>query len=113
MLLQGQCNIARSPLRTFPLIASPLHSLTGFKQVSFSGKARQHKSFDTLKGRINTVPILALRDLQHPFEIEIEASGYAIGVVLMQPKKPIRYHSETFSISSNQLSIHMTKSCMH
>ena len=33
--------------------------------------------------------------LQQPFEIETDASGYAMGPVLMQHKKPICYHSET------------------
>ena len=43
------------------------------------------------------VLVLALPDLQHPFEIETDAIGYAMGVVLMQQKKPICYHSEKFS----------------
>lgn len=40
------------------------------------------------------MPILALLDLQRPFEIENDASGYAIGIVLMQLNKLICYHSE-------------------
>jgi len=58
---------------------------------------KQHKAFDTLKERISTTPILALPDLQRPFEIEMDASDYAMGAVLMQHGKPICYHSETFN----------------
>ena len=60
------------------------------------GRQRK-KSFNTLKEKINTTPVLALPDLQQPFEIETDASGYSMGAVLMQHKKPICYHFETFS----------------
>jgi len=43
-----------------------------------------------------TTPMLALPDLQQPFEIEIDTSGYAMDVVLMQQRKPVCYHLETF-----------------
>ena len=35
--------------------------------------------------------------LQQPFEIETDASNYAIGVVLTQQGHPVAYHSETLS----------------
>ena len=67
------------------------------KQCLFNGKEKEHKSFNTLKEKINTNPILALLDLQQPFEIEIDYSDYDMGAVLMQHKKPICYDSKTFS----------------
>ena len=36
-------------------------------------------------------------NIQQPFEIEIDVSGYAMGAVLMQRRKPLCFHSETFS----------------
>ena len=41
--------------------------------------------------------MLALLDLQQPFEFETNANEYAMGAILMQQRKPICYHSETFS----------------
>ena len=39
-------------------------------------------SFKELKNRLCSAPVLTLPDLQQPFEIEIDASDYAIGAVL-------------------------------
>ena len=81
---------------SFSFIASTLHALTSVNRV-FQWEGKEQKSFDTLKEKINTAPVLALIDLQQQFEIETDASGYAMGEVLMQHKKPICYHSETLS----------------
>jgi hypothetical protein len=40
--------------------------------------------------------MLTLPNLQNPFEVETDASGYAMGAVLMQGGRPICYHSEVF-----------------
>ena len=55
------------------------------------------ESLRHLKRKISTTPVLALPDLQRPFDIETDASDYAMGVVLMQHGKPICYHSKTFN----------------
>jgi hypothetical protein len=64
---------------------------------TFQKGGKQQKSFDTLKEKISTAPVLALLNLQQPFEIETDARGYAMGAVLMQYRKTISYHSETFN----------------
>jgi hypothetical protein len=58
---------------------------------------KETKHFDTLKETISTALVLALLNLQWPFEIETDASGYAMGVVLMQYHKPICYQSDNFN----------------
>jgi len=55
----------------------------------------QQKAFIELKDRVCTTPVLVLPDLQQPFEVETDASHYAIGVVLTQHMHPVAYHSET------------------
>jgi hypothetical protein len=66
---------------------------------TFQWGGKKQKSFDTLKEKISTAPALALPNLQHPFDIKTDASGYAMGAVLMQYRKPICYHSKTFNLS--------------
>ena len=55
------------------------------------------KAFVELKHRLYSSPVLTLPDLQQPFEIETDASDYAIGVVLIQQGHPVAYHSDIFS----------------
>jgi hypothetical protein len=64
---------------------------------TFQWEGKQQKYFDTLKEKISVAPVLALLNLQHSFEIETDASGYAMGAVLIQYRKPICYHSENFN----------------
>eukprot|EP00253_Pinus_taeda_P008944 PITA_08944 len=95
-LRSGYHQYWRRFIANFFIISSPLHALTSVKKA-FHWGGKQQKSFDTLKEKISTTPMLALPDLQQPFEIETDASGYAMGVVLMQQRKHGCYHLETFS----------------
>ena len=46
--------------------------------------------------KISTTSVIVLPYLKQPFEIQTDASEYAMGAVLMQHGKPICYHSKTF-----------------
>ena len=64
--------------------------------------------FAELKHRLYCALVLTLLDLQQPFEIETDASDYAIGAVLTQKGHPVAYHSETQSANIPL----MTKRCI-
>ena len=66
------------------------------KEKLFSLETQQ-KAFAELKHRLCYAPMLTLPDLQQPFEVETDASDYAIGVVLTQQRNPVAYHGETLS----------------
>jgi hypothetical protein len=40
--------------------------------------------------------MLSLPNLKNPFEVEIDASGYAMGVFLMQGGSIVFYHCQVF-----------------
>ena len=54
------------------------------------------KGFRHFKGKLSTAPALALPNLHQLFEIEIDASKFSMGAIVMQGGKPVYYHSETF-----------------
>lgn len=50
-----------------------------------------------MKHRLYAALALTLLNLQQPFEIEIDAYDYVVGVVLTQQGHLVAYHSETIS----------------
>ena len=50
-----------------------------------------------MKHRLYCAPVLMLPDLQQPFDIEIDASDYAIGAILTQQGNLVAYHNEKLS----------------
>jgi hypothetical protein len=52
---------------------------------------------DDLKHRLCSEQVLTLLDLQQPFDIETDASDYAIGTIFTQQGHPVAYHNETLS----------------
>ena len=80
----------------FSHIAWALSQVTrgGGKEKNLWGMSQQ-QAFDDLKQRLCSSLVLSLPDLQHPFEIETNASDYAVGTVLTHHGHPVAYHSET------------------
>jgi hypothetical protein len=69
----------------FSHIAWALSKVTeGGGKAKFLWTESQQKAFEELKHRLCSAPVLALPDLQQPFEIETDASNYAVGAILTQ-----------------------------
>ncbi|KAJ9542815.1 hypothetical protein OSB04_029321 [Centaurea solstitialis] len=64
--------------------------------AKFEWTSKHEDTFLLLKRKISEAPVLALPNLQRPFELETDVSAYAMGVVLLQEGKPVAYHSEMF-----------------
>ena len=54
----------------------------------------QQRAFFDLNNRLCSTPVLTLPNLQQPFEIETDASDYAIGAIFTQHGHPVAYHNE-------------------
>jgi hypothetical protein len=69
----------------------------GGGKVKFAWGWSQQQAFDDLKQCLCSTLLISLPDLQHPFEIETDASDYDVGAILTQHNHPVAYHSETLS----------------
>jgi hypothetical protein len=75
------------------MITSPLTEIIK-KSVGSKCGEEQESGFSLLKSKLILAPLLSLPDFNKAFEIECDASGIGIGVVLKQEKQPIAYFSE-------------------
>jgi hypothetical protein len=79
----GLCSYYRRFVNGFAAIARPLTNLTKSNQTFIWGTDEQ-TSFETLKSRLLSPPVLGHPNYQLPFEIHADACGYGIGAVLVQ-----------------------------
>ncbi|GFW70138.1 retrovirus-related Pol polyprotein from transposon 17.6 [Trichonephila clavipes] len=79
----------------FAEIARLLSSLTK-KKVQWHWGPEQQESFETLKMRLMTYPILKQADGSKPFTIRSDASNYALGAVLHQGLLPCHRVCKSF-----------------
>ena len=92
----GGINFYRKFIFHFSQIARPLHQMSN-SATTFNWTNEATSNFEQLKKALCLALVLRLLDLSQPFEIESDASQYAIGAVLKQGGHPIAYHSETLS----------------
>lgn len=100
----GFCGYYRRLIRGFSQIAGPLHDLVN----KCSGVKKSHQfcglwtpgcdsSFEQLKEKLTTAPILGFADFTQPFVVETDASQHGLGAVLCQQqgdtKRVIAYAS--------------------
>ena len=69
----------------------------GNGKTVFKWTPTQQQYFDKIKNKLCIAPVLVLLDLHQPFEIETDASDYALDVVITRSGHPVAFHSETFS----------------
>ena len=119
----GFCNFYRPFIPKFGHDAKPLNELTK-KETPWQWGDRQQQAMDSLKAKVTSVPVLRSPELDKQFEVEVDASGYAIGAVLLQRKEdgkkhPIAYYSATLNAAERNYDIYeleylaIHRACMH
>ena len=87
----------RNHIPNFSIIAKPLFDLTK-KNVKFTWCDEQQNAFQLIKNALTSKPLLVFPDSDKPFIIQVDASNYGIGAVLMQNhgqgEQPIAYMSQ-------------------
>ena len=79
----GFANYYRRFIQDFSQIAKPLHRLTE-RNCPFKWTAECQQSFDELKAKLTTAPVLTYPDYGKPFILDTDASDFGIGAVLSQ-----------------------------
>jgi hypothetical protein len=106
----GFCNFYRPFIHGFATITQPLNSLTR-KDAPWQWTYAQQQAFDTLQRRVTSEPILAQPTLTDQFNLEVDASGFAVGAVLLQKKAdgkrhPVGYYSATLNAAERNYNIY-------
>ncbi|KAI1869633.1 uncharacterized protein JN550_005614 [Neoarthrinium moseri] len=91
----GLANYYRMFIHQFGKIGTPLTNLTK-KDLPFRWTEVEQTAFDTLKKRITDEPVLKMADPDKPFEVETDASDYAIGGQLSQRDDNNKLHPVAF-----------------
>nr|XP_016440855.1 PREDICTED: uncharacterized protein LOC107766570 [Nicotiana tabacum] len=89
----------------FSSISSPLTRLTQ-KKVKFQWSDACKKSFEELKKRLTSAPVLTLPEGTEGFVVYYDASGVGLGCVLMQHGKVIAYASRQLKAHEKNYPIH-------
>jgi hypothetical protein len=86
----GLCS--RRFIEGFSKIFKPMMKLLA-KGNTFEWMPRRETSFQELKKRLTTAPVLTMPDMEKPFSIYCDASGQGLGCVLTQDDHVVAYAS--------------------
>jgi hypothetical protein len=86
----GMADYYRRFIKGFSKIARPMTTLLA-KKVEFKSTPACQKSFETLKEKLTTTPILILPDVHKPFSVYCDASYTGLGYVLMKEGRVVAY----------------------
>ena len=95
----GFANFYRQFIRDFARIARPLNDLTK-KDTPWIWGSAQQQAFNSLKNSFTLQPILTMWEPDRPTCLEVDASGYATGGVLLQQLDDRQWHPVAFQSES-------------
>jgi hypothetical protein len=106
----GFCNFYRCFIRNFSSIAKPLNTLLK-KDVKWNFGNTEKTVFEQLKKLICEEPVLIQPDQTKPFEVEVDASNYAVGAVSMQRDDknvlhPVAFFSKTMNEAQRNYNVY-------
>ncbi len=106
----GFINFYQRFIKGFSKIARVLNELTK-KGVQWEWTDEREEAFQKLKELICSEPVLLMPKLEEPFELEVDASNYAIGATINQKDEqgrwhPVAYYSTTLSETKRNYNIY-------
>ena len=81
------------------------------KDTPFAWEDKHETTFNALRDLVTSKPVLQQPQLDKPFEVEVDTSGFALGGVLLQrpkdgKKHPIGYYSATLNKAQRNYDIY-------
>src|SRR6185437_15276647 len=105
----GLAGYYRKFVAGFSKVALPL-TLLLHTETTFEMKQPQLQALRALKHLLSHTPVLAIADVNRPFVVSTDASGYAIGAVLSQDHghglQPVAYMSQKLSSTACKWAVH-------
>ncbi len=101
----GLASYCRRFVENFSKIAKPLTNLL-HKGVKYEWTDKCQESFQALKDKLTSAPVLAPPDTKRDFVIYCDASRQGIGCVLMQDRKVIAYASRQLRAHEENYPVH-------
>jgi hypothetical protein len=105
----GTAGYYRKFIKNFSAIAAPITELTKEK-VKFEWSSAHQAAFLSLKNAMQTAPVLAISDPKLPYVVHTDASGFAVGAVLMQDQgkglQPIAFLSKKMLDAETRYPVH-------
>lgn len=100
------CNFYRRFIKSFSTIVAPLTKYLKKKKRKVLLGWRSIKEFWFGKTKLTTAPILTLPDFDLLFEVNTDAHGIGIGIVLKQEGRVIEYFSEKLNDARKKWTIY-------
>jgi transposase InsO family protein len=92
----GLTNYFKKFILGYSSIARPLMDLLK-DQVPWVWTQVREEAFRNLKLALTSAPVLQIPDFTKPFEVIADASGFALGAILMQDGRPVAFESRVMS----------------
>jgi hypothetical protein len=106
----GLAGYHRRFVKDYAKIAAPLTELTKEKN-GWKWEDVERKAFNDLKSALSNTPVLILPDMNKPFVVTTDASGFAVGAVLTQndvdgKQQPVAYYSHKLIPAERNYPVH-------
>jgi hypothetical protein len=104
----GLANQFRRFVHAYAVIAAPLHAMTAGnlpKQTQLEWKQPGMRAFEKLKEALCTAPVLQIFDPCKDTQVVTDASGFAVGAVLLQDGLPVAYESRKLNVHECNYSV--------